>query len=287
MGLNVLVSFAEKPKQVERCLRPDWRVLLDSGAFTNFQKQRDVVKLDEYVSYLKENGHRFWRYFALDRIADPTTSRANLYEMLAAGLRPVPVFQRGAKRADLEELKTVSDVVGVGGIAGRMHGEEHRKYLRRVVAAADGHNLHLLGVGKEEIFREFRPYSADSSRHALRHGTLRFWHERRIIEMHGRGGKVMLDHVPVAERRSLYARLCAEYEFDPAGPFTREFYGSVEARVVNVRSFIRYQMDMRRLGVRYFIALVDADIPHAISAWELEKRCGRVPADSSSTQPTA
>jgi hypothetical protein len=53
--------------------------------------------------------------------------------MLAAGLKPIPVFQRGGTRAELEALTKISDVVGVGGIAGRLRSNADRHYLHQVI----------------------------------------------------------------------------------------------------------------------------------------------------------
>ena len=104
-SFNILVSFAEGEKEVMKYLRPGWNVLLDSGAFTNFAKGRDVVSLDGYCDFLKSHGDKFWRYFALDKIADSDRSKSNLRTMYERGLRPVPVFQRGATIADMDEMK--------------------------------------------------------------------------------------------------------------------------------------------------------------------------------------
>jgi hypothetical protein len=69
----------------------------------------------------------------------------------------------------------------------------------------------------------------------------------------------------------LFARLCEEYGVDPGRTAHRQFYGCELAKTVNIRSYIRFQVEMRRLGVEYFIAVTDSDRDNAISAWELEK----------------
>ena len=269
-GFNILVSFAERRKAVEMCLRPGFRVLLDSGAFANFNRKREVVTLDAYLGYLRERGSAFWRYFALDKVADQAASTRNLDRMLAAGLKPVPVFQRGGKLADLESLKGVSDLVGVGGVAGRLRCLADRAYLRQVIRAAKGHRLHLLGCGREDVLRAYRPYSADSSSHALRHGTVWLWHDRRFYTLRRVQGEVQLDRAPIKRQPALFARLCALYDVNPAAAMTQRFYGTNPAKIVNLRSFIRYQKELRRIGVEYFIACVEADVPRAIEAWSIE-----------------
>jgi len=268
---NILASFAEGVKSVEFCLRPGWRVLLDSGAFANFSRGREVVTLDQYVGYLREREGAFWRYFALDKIADHETSTRNLGKMLAAGLRPVPVFQRGGKLADLHQLRQLSDLVAVGGIAGRLRSTADRDYLRQVIRGAGGHKLHLLGCSIEKVLRAYRPYSSDSSSHAVRHGRVRLWLDRRFYEFMRKQGTVLLNGKPAAKQAGLFARLCSTYSIDPDRAHQQSFYGSDESKVAALRSYIRYQTELRRIGVEYFIACVDHDMRLAAVAWEIEK----------------
>lgn len=271
-AFNVLVSFAVGEREVLKYLRPGWRVLLDSGAYTNFRSGRDVVTLDAYVAHLKEYGSAYWRYFALDKIADNATSKRNLDAMLRVGLRPIGVFQRGGTLSDLEELKRVSEVVAVGGIAGRLRSNADRRYLHQVVRAAKGHPVHLLGCGSGAILRRYRPFSADSSGHATRHGCVWLWHGHRMHELkRSASGAVRLDRRPISAQRSFFAKLCAIYGIDPALTMHRHFYGSELAKTTNIRSYIRFQVEMRRLGVEYFIAVTDSDRDNAVAAWELEK----------------
>ena len=42
-AFNVLVSFAVGEREALKYLKPGWRVLLDSGAYTNFRTGKDVV----------------------------------------------------------------------------------------------------------------------------------------------------------------------------------------------------------------------------------------------------
>jgi hypothetical protein len=270
--LRILVSFAEGEDEVEKYIRPDWQVLLDSGAFTNFTSQRDVVTLDHYTGYLRERGPAFWRYFCLDRIADHEASARNFGLMLAAGLQPVPVFQRGANVRYMAELKQHSDLIAIGGVARRLKSFEDREYLHQAVRAADGHNVHILGCGDEEILRMYRPYSSDSASHAMRFGKLLLWHGGKF---HGLSPdkttrELLFDNRPVAQNRRLFAQVCGSYDIDQAQTMKREFYGANAAKVANLRSFMRYQKMLKRLGVEYFIACVSRDRLNAVEAWERE-----------------
>ena len=184
----------------------------------------------------------------------------------------MPVFQRGAKLADMAEMKKVSDLIAVGGIAGRLRANADRSYLHQVVRAAGGHPLHLLGCGSQTILRRYRPYSSDSSSHATRQGQVWFWFGRRFHELkRDRAGVVRLNGKPVSKQRVLFARVCEIYGVDPVWTRERRFYGGEFSKVVNLRSYIRFQVEMRRVGVEYFVALNDSDRKNAVTAWEMEK----------------
>ena len=269
---NILVSFAEGELEVEKFLGvPGWRVLLDSGAYANFTRDLGIT-VEAYIEFLQQHRSAFWRYFALDKIADAAVSRANLQRMLRAGLNPIPVFQRGGLVADLDELREVSDVLAVGGIAGRLNKKADRRYLHQLIRAAAGHRLHLLGCGNVEVLTRYRPYSADSSSHATRHGDLRIWDGTRFRLLQWKARRTpTLDRVPVAEQRVSFGKLCESYGIDPARTAERDFFMSFDAKVMSLRSYMRFQASLRKLGTEYFIALVDADRRPAIAAWELER----------------
>lgn len=112
---NVLISFAEGASACERFTRPGWRVLLDSGAYANHTSKKPVVTLEQYRAYLLEHGHRYWRYFNLDVIGDPAQSARNLATLEEAGLKPIPVFQRGGTSAELKAMLARHELVGIGG----------------------------------------------------------------------------------------------------------------------------------------------------------------------------
>jgi hypothetical protein len=270
--LLVLVSLAEGAKEVEHYLRPDWQVLLDSGAFLNFTRGEELVTLDGYIGYLKERRSAFWRYFSLDRINDHETSARNFGLMLAAGLKPIPVFQRGARVSYMDELKQHSDLVGIGGVARRLANFEDREYLHQVIRAADGHRVHILGCGNEGLLRMYRPYSADSASHAVRFGVMRLWHRNgfQTLTPDRTTAELMLNAKPVRLKRRLFSELCEAYDIEPAALFKREYWGQAAAKVCNLRSYMRFQRMLRRIGVEYFIASTKSDTKNITAAWELE-----------------
>jgi hypothetical protein len=252
-------------------------VLVDSGAFANFNKGHDVVTLDAYADWLAQHGKRCWRYFNLDRITDPDGSRANLEQMRARGLDPVPVFQRGGKIAELRELVEHNRLVAIGGVAARLTGD--RDYIDQVmhVVGERRDRIHLLGVGVIKLLYRYRPYSADASTHSSRHGLVRFWDSQRARLAQLRRTEhqgVIFDNRPIGQQRARFARICDEYGIDPDEVQERLFYTGKKSRIINLRSFMRYQAQLRRLGTEYFLAIVSTDIELLPEAWDLERDQG-------------
>jgi hypothetical protein len=274
--LNLLISFAEGASNVEKLLgNPEWRVLVDSGAFANFNNGKEVVSKEAYAEFLKgAAGRKAWRYFSMDVIADPERSRVNFEWMRAQGLSPVPVFQRGGKIGELRQLLHDHELVAIGGVAAKLAGD--LDYIHQVmdVAREARSKVHLLGVGVTKVFYRYRPFSADSSTYCSRHGFVRFWDpmNARLAVLRLHHGEAKVDMVPVRNCRSDFARLCDEYGIDPDEALKRPFYTSYRARVINLRSFMRYQATLRTLGTEYFIAMSIGDVDTALpDAWALER----------------
>jgi hypothetical protein len=271
---NLLVSFAEGIPTVEKALAiPNTRVLLDSGAFANYTKQRDIVTLDTYTGFLRERGREFWRYIALDKIADADTSRRNLDVMLSQGLTPMPVFQRGSDLAELHRLASLSDIVAIGGIARRLNQIAHRAYLDQVTRAILPQRTHLLGCGNESILYQHRPYSSDSSGHARsRWAHIIFRYRRQWYDLaRTTSGEVLLNNRLAQPERALLARLCEEYDLHISDSFTREFYTSDASKVICLRAYLRFTEELRRIGVMYFNACVNHDVGMFAMAIHLER----------------
>lgn len=188
MRLDVLVSAALwKQKDLLRLAeeRPDWNILLDSGAFSNFTKGEDVITLEWFREFASTYGDRFWRYFNLDSIGDHSESMRRLESLRESGLDPVPVFQRGGSSKQLVELLKENELVGIGGIAGTMKHKKDREYLHQVMKTAgkDRTKIHLLGIARPDILGTYRPFSADSSclAAARMYGSLRLWTGRKFV----------------------------------------------------------------------------------------------------------
>ena len=252
---------------------PDWNILLDSGAFSNFQKGEDVISLDWFRGFLLEHGDRFWRYFNLDSIGDHEESMKRFQSLREDGLDPIPVFQRGGSAGQLNELLDENELVGIGGIAGTMRNTGDRAYLRQVMRVAGDRRsrVHLLGVTGPDIVGTYRPFSADSSclATARMYGSLRLWNGREFVSFSKRGSKNMRPDPALSRCLSGYG-LKWEDLADHRSWIDRD--GAV--CVAGMRSWIRFSRFARRpYGVRVF--LVDAPEFHHSNlthAWAAEKQ---------------
>jgi hypothetical protein len=160
--LNILASWPYLNHSLVDTLQEhanDIRLLVDSGAFTNWKSGKDT-NVHDYIRFIKELPIRPWRYFNLDRIGDPATSKRNFNIMLDAGLSPVPIFTRGSDIKDLDEMMELSDVVGLG-VGTKSAG--YLGYTRWISEQTDPTRLHWLGVTNSNLIANFKPYSVDAS----------------------------------------------------------------------------------------------------------------------------
>ena len=133
-------------------------VLLDSGAFTYHRKNIDMP-VENYIEFLKGLTVPIWRYFTLDVIGNPVTTMVNLRKMYDAGLTPIPIWQRGMTRDEIDEMYEMSDLVAIGGVVGRPH------LLQWAIEKLWPKNrkLHILGLGAAYKIEKYAPYSIDNS----------------------------------------------------------------------------------------------------------------------------
>lgn len=115
---NYLISYWYDMKgKTIRKLReqiPDASIMLDSGAYTAYQRKK-VIDVNEYIKFVNEHMDVVDYYVALDVIRDGPASYDNYLKMKDAGLKPMPVHHLGD---DIEYLKKYckdSDYVGIGG----------------------------------------------------------------------------------------------------------------------------------------------------------------------------
>jgi hypothetical protein len=158
--LPILVSYAflrKQKKLQDKLKRNDVRLLVDSGAFTAFQKGM-IIDIDEYCDFIKAFSCE--RYFMLDVIGDSKKTMDNLRYMYKKGLKPIPIFTRGADIKDVEEMYELSDLVAMGGIAIRGgNGPGYVKWCMENVIK--GRKVHWLGWGDRDFLIQYKPRSYD------------------------------------------------------------------------------------------------------------------------------
>lgn len=174
---NILVSYAYlgdlgKATEYFAHLR-EWgatSLMLDSGAFTVFNSG-GTVDLAEYgraIAALKPEV-----YVQLDVIGDADGTRANLERMRAAGLKPLPVFTRGAPFEHLIRLLDEGeDYICLGNIA-KAETQVRLDWCRYVFHVTakwmkkEGRSrpprYHAFGVTEPTVLFAFPFYSCDSS----------------------------------------------------------------------------------------------------------------------------
>ena len=279
--LDVLMSPAvfPEPQLLEIAEQnPDWNILLDSGAFTNFTTGKDVITLDWFGGFLGEHGHRFFRYFNLDVIGDHTASMARLLALQKLGLDPIPVFQRGGTIEDLNGLLDNHEIIAVGGIAGVLNRTEDRKYLHEVMACVGDRRkqVHLLGVSQLPVVSMYRPWSVDSASvgRGRMFGSLDLWDGQRWTRINRRirGGKDPYRDIRPNQRT---ARVLASYDLTFADLGTEDGWKQGgKVLFAGMRGWVRYARFVRRsLGVRLFLVDNPRQGHHEelAAAWAMEK----------------
>lgn len=162
--LNVLMAYPYMKADSTAFLaerQGKMRVLIDSGAFTAHSTGKPI-RLDCYCAFINDLPFKPWNYFQLDVIGNPEATAANYYAMLENGFKPIPVYTRMADPDYIEEFYKTTDYIGVGGLVGAKH-EARNRAIAKVIKAANGRKVHLLGCTDIKLLKAFRPYSVDSS----------------------------------------------------------------------------------------------------------------------------
>jgi len=124
--------------------------------------------LDDYMTYIKENGHQFSFCVSLDVIGDPVRSAEIFDEMTKQGLRVMPVYHFGENEKFLRHYMDVTDYVGIGGLVKTGTPAGSRSFQERtwkVVCDKKGRprvRLHAFGLSSFEPLFRYAYYSIDS-----------------------------------------------------------------------------------------------------------------------------
>lgn len=160
MKNNVLISYAYWNDAFIDVLQKEKKyvsLILDSGAFT--ARKGKGIDFDEYCAFVKSPPVDIDRYFALDVIGDWVATKKNLNKMIQRGLNPVPVFTRGTPIEELDEMYSVSDLVGIGGLV----WTNAKSYVKWIMSHVGKRRVHWLGFFDLDFVKHYKPYSIDSS----------------------------------------------------------------------------------------------------------------------------
>jgi len=249
--LNILISWPYLTPEVVRFIgdhAEHIRLLVDSGAFTNWKAGRDT-NLNDYIEFINGLPITPWRYFSLDRIGDAETTWKNLMVMRDQGLTPVPVFTRGTDPAILDQMYEFSDLVGLGVGVG---SPNYRGYVRWITEQNQGRPLHWLGVANPALLRYYTPYSADTSswEAGARYGTQPIYLGKGVFKKYSRKMARVIAPSPEQWRA---IELCG---MDPK-LFQHEHSwrgGYSPIRALGARCWVRFSMEVESFGTYFFLS---------------------------------
>lgn len=256
----VLISYAywRKHDQMAQLFAndPNIDVLLDCGAFTAYTSGKPIA-LQDYLTFLDREGSKIFRYLALDVIANPEATEANLQEMLRGGYKPVPVHVLGDDQRRMDQLFEYSDYVALGGVLRPGKGHASHSYVIAKMKWAAGRNVHWLGFVRSELFSGLKPYSCDSSSwsQANMYGLL------HVYAGNGRWVKaVKYKDRHIVARDTAAMAILREFGYT-ASDLNNEVcwrmtcHTASMTMIITIDSWVRWAIDIyKRYGVRVFLA---------------------------------
>jgi hypothetical protein len=130
------------------------RMLIDSGAFTDFSRKRKAVEtgesykpivLSEYVAFCRTVHGRAFQYINLDVVKNAEATYSNYQTMLDAGLNPMPVFVVGEDWSRMAEYVTRNEWVCCSGGVDMPDRAIWARYKQAFAASGGKAKIHGLG----------------------------------------------------------------------------------------------------------------------------------------------
>lgn len=148
-------------------------LFLDSGAFSAYTQKKEI-KINEYISFIKENEKYFSIYANLDVIGDAAGTYKNQKYMESKGLNPLPVYHAPFEDPDIWLKKYMEEGythIAFGGMAGK---DVHKnnlllildKCFDKYICSADGTpkiKVHGFGMTSHDLLIRYPWYSVDST----------------------------------------------------------------------------------------------------------------------------
>lgn len=150
------------------------RVLIDSGAFTNYagdrkeikgkKRSKPVVTLDAYTKACQTWHGEVWQYVQLDEIRNQEQTTRNLNVMLDAGLLPMPVIVENDWNWDrVAELMDITPYICIAGGVKTNDRFAHKRYQQAYKASGQRALIHALGYTRWPTTLQLPLKSCDSS----------------------------------------------------------------------------------------------------------------------------
>lgn len=168
-------------------------IFMDSGAFSAFTKKVEI-KLDDYITFLKEIKDDLDVYCCLDVIGDVDATWKNFEKMEKAGLHPLPVYHAGEDPKYLHRCLEY-DYFCLGGMAKDSSSVLRVPFLDRaftIICGEDGlpkSKVHGLGMTSFELMRRYPFFSVDSTSWVLGAGMGSIF----VPSFSTRDGKIQMD----------------------------------------------------------------------------------------------
>ena len=162
--IGVMCTYA-MPKLFEKMIKRDenWRIFLDSGAFTVWQSD-GKIDIDSYADFLKEYGDYIRYAITLDVIGEPVGTLKNWdYLVNKKGVDVVPVYHANSPDEYLDIYCEKADLVCYGGVAGKTIGwKELVLSFERLFQLKPNHKFHALGGNNLRVINRFPFFSCDA-----------------------------------------------------------------------------------------------------------------------------
>lgn len=146
------------------------KIFLDSGAFSA-HKTKEIINIQEYIDFIKENEDAIEVYANLDDISSPEQSWKNQEEMEKQGLNPIPVYHLG-EPSDFLHRAMKYDYFAVGGIASKLTSYGALStYLDTIFSEVctkktdfyPSNKIHGFGIATPQLLMRYPWWSADTT----------------------------------------------------------------------------------------------------------------------------
>lgn len=275
MKLNFLYSWealrksARMMAQLERDIAAGHRILIDSGAYSEWNRKAKGLPAEITVESYAEACHRYfagrvWHYMTLDMMRDPKGSDRNLDYLIESGLKPMPVFVDGYKWTKAAELiERVGDprICVAGGARGERLDYVAYRYQQVEIATGGKAKQHGLGFTRWPQMFQLPLASVDSSSwiRGQRFGVLCTYDRREgmrvVLQLRTKqiaGADSGAGHPEAAKLAGMHrvpASMMRDREsmFGTLGP----------CNFISMNAYIDLMLHAEDLGVHYFFVCVD------------------------------